>query len=428
MSATAGRLHTVDIPDQEILSSCIHCGMCLPVCPTYSLNGLERSSPRGRIRLIKAVADTDLPMTGRFIDEMNFCLDCQACQTVCPAGIKYGQLVEAARAQIFEAGKDRHAPAKKFFFRFVFASNRRIKWLARLVRVYQNTLAKFMDKTGLTGLLPRKLTRLAAISPRISGRFSDDIVPEISSSEGKKGHTVGMLTGCLMNVMFVDINTDTVAVLRRNHCEVVTPKSQGCCGSLPAHNGDFEIARKYARKLIDAFSRYDLDALVVNSAGCSAFMKEYGALLRDDPDYCDRAAQFSAKVKDVCEYLVEIGFEKPATQSEKKITYHDACHLVHTQGIASQPRELIRSISGIELVELNESTWCCGSAGIYNVVRNEDSMKILKRKVDNIAETGAEILVTGNPGCIGQIEYGLKERGLDIKVMHPVSLLNRAYG
>lgn len=397
--------------------------MCLPVCPTYQLTGLERSSPRGRIRLIKEVSENKLPMTDLFVDEMNFCLDCQACQTVCPAGVKYGQLVEAARAEIFEAGRDRQAVLKKFFFRFIFASPKRIKVLSRILRFHQNYLAGI-----LSAILPVKLATLQRMSPRISRQFSDEILPERTPATGHARYKVGILTGCLMNVMYSEINLDTANVLRSNNCEVITPAGQGCCGSLPAHNGDFRIARKYARDLIDAFGQFDLDAVVVNSAGCSAFLKEYSALLSGDPDYSAKAVHFVSLIRDVSEFLVEIDFRKPETAITGTATYHEACHLVHSQGISEQPRLILQSIPGIEFVEMNESSWCCGSAGIYNIVRNSDSLRILERKIDNIVESGAEMVVTGNPGCLGQIAFGLKDRGLNIEVIHPVTLLNRAYG
>lgn len=419
--------YNVEIPDDDIITQCMHCGLCLPVCPTYSLTGIEKSSPRGRIRLIKEVAGGRLELSDTFVDEMYFCLDCQACVTACPAGVKYGQLVEAARAQIYETKKERGFWIKKFFFRSVFTSFARLKFLARIIRLYQQYLQPFLEKIGLFKILPKQLSRMQDMAPRISEKFSDEFITEHLKPEGEIRYRVGNLSGCLMNIMFADINRDTVEVLLHNQCEILTPKEQVCCGSLAAHNGDFQIAKKLARKNIDIFLSLNLDAIVINSAGCSAFMKEYGHLFSDDEEYREKAARISAMTKDVSEFLMEIDLKIPENPLKKRVTYHDACHLVHTQGISQQPRDLIRSIPGIELVELEEATWCCGSAGIYNLVRYHDSMKILDRKTKHILNTGVDMVITGNPGCMGQIVYGLKQANQPVQVLHPITLLNMAY-
>ncbi|CUS98541.1 glycolate oxidase iron-sulfur subunit [Candidatus Kryptobacter tengchongensis] len=408
----------------ELIVQCMHCGMCLPVCPTYNLTLLEKSSPRGRIRLIKEVEDGNLPMTDDFVDEMYFCLDCQACQSVCPAGVQYGKLVESARIKAFMLGKDKQVLIKKLIFRFVFASNFVFKFFARLMGLYQKTLRRFIYK-----IIPDRLRRIEELAPMISNKFSDEVLPEVLKPNGEVKYKVGFLTGCFMNVMYSGINIDSIEVLLENGCEVYIPKKQVCCGSVMAHYGDIEMARRLARKNVIEFSRYELDAIVVNSAGCGAFMKEYGELFKEDKDktLSEKAEHISKIVKDINEFLCEIDFKKPEVELDLKVTYHDACHLAHTQKITAQPRTLIKSIPGVKLVELNESTWCCGSAGIYNILRYDDSMKILDRKIKNILETKAEIVLTANPGCHAQIEYGLKKAKADIKVMHPVSLLNIAY-
>jgi glycolate oxidase iron-sulfur subunit len=419
--------HAVEIPDDDIITQCMHCGLCLPVCPTYTLTGMERSSPRGRIRLIKEVAAGRLELTQTFIDEMYFCLDCQACVTVCPAGVKYGQLVEAARAQIYESEKEKGRWIKKFFFRSVFTEFGRLKLLARIIRLYQKFLEPFLHKAGIFKILPRQLQSMNDLAPRISSKFFDDYIPERSLPDTTPKYRVGMLTGCLMNIMFADINSDTVDVLLKNDCEVITPGNQVCCGSLAAHNGDFTVAKDLARQTIDVFINLQLDAIVINSAGCSAFMKEYEQILADDELYREKAARISDITKDISEFLLETGFKKPEIPFMKKVTYHDACHLLHTQGISEEPRELLKAIPGLQFIELNEASWCCGSAGIYNLTRYDDSMKILDRKIENIVKTGADIVVTGNPGCLGQIAYGLKKANIDMEALHPVTLLNRAY-
>ncbi len=411
----------------ELIIQCMHCGMCLPVCPTYNLTFLEKSSPRGRIRLVKEVEDGNLPLTEEFINEMYFCLDCQACQTACPAGVKYGKIVESARVKIFKMGKDKQAFLKKLVFRFVFGSNSLFKFFARIVRFYQRKFKPFALNLGLYKVIPKKLLQIEELAPEISDKFSDEILPEVLKPNKNAKYKVGFLTGCFMNVMYSKINIDTVEVLLENDCEVYIPKEQVCCGSVMAHYGDIETAKKLAKKNIIAFSKYNLDAIVVNSAGCGAFMKEYGDLFEDDEEFREKAENISRLTKDVNEFLCEINFKKPEAKLNLKVTYHDACHLAHTQKITAQPRKIIKSLNGVEFVELNESSWCCGSAGIYNILRYDDSMKILERKIKNILETNAEIVLTANPGCHAQIEYGLKKANANIKVMHPVTILNLAY-
>ncbi len=327
----------VEIPDDDILTQCMHCGLCLPVCPTYSLTGIERSSPRGRIRLIKEFAAGRLSLSKTFIDEMYFCLDCQACVSVCPAGVKYGQLVEAARAQIYASRKESGFWVKKFFFRSVFTSFRRLKFIARILRFYQKRLEPLFRKAGVFKILPKSLVRMQELAPGISDYFFDEKIPERSVPQTTPRYRVGMLSGCLMNIMFADINQDTIEVLHHNDCEIYTPRDQVCCGSLAAHNGDFEVAKKLARQNIDIFSALPIDAIVINSAGCSAFMKEYVHLFHSDELYRQKAARISAITKDVNEFLMEINFKKPVKALPYKVTYHDACHLLHTQKISQPP-------------------------------------------------------------------------------------------
>lgn len=416
----------------------MHCGLCLPHCPTYALTGLEKSSPRGRIRLIKSIADDDLPITEGFIDEMNFCLDCQACETACPAGVKYGSLVEAARAQIFQQGYESifGTLAKKVLLRWFFSKPARIRILAKMLKIYQDYgFQWFFQKSGLLKIFSRKLHEIQFLTPTISERPSSEIYGDVVNPESKTRYRVGFLTGCIMDVAFADVNADTIELLRHHGCEVVIPKAQLCCGSLQAHNGDREMARKLARANIEVFAHEDLDAIIMNSAGCGAFMKEYGHLFENDLEISEKAKRVSAKVKDITEFLVEIGLNnKHRTSNDehrryagKRVTYHDACHLVHTQKVSQQPLNLIKSVPGIEFVELPESTWCCGSAGIYNIVRYDDSMKLLDRKVENIKKVRPDIIVTGNPGCLVQIKYGLEKEGLNIELLHTATFLRRAY-
>jgi len=436
-SAFAG----VDIPNYDVIINCMHCGLCLPTCPTYALTGLETSSPRGRIRLIKAVADGDLPITEGFIREMNFCLDCQACETACPAGVKYGSLVEAARAQIFQGGYEGRMSrvVKRTMMDWAFSKQNRLKALARMLRFYQQSgLQRFLQGAGLFKALSRKLHDIQPLSPSISKQFSSDVLAEIIRPSGQPLYRVGFLTGCIMDVAFADINLDTVQLLLHHGCEVVIPKGQACCGSLQAHNGDLVTARRMARQNIALFDRDDLDYIVMNSAGCGAFMKEYGNVFADDEQLGRRAERISRKVLDITEFLVQTGFRPASNGAQrsgvhsgrslagKRVTYHDACHLVHTQKISQQPRQLLQMIPDIEFVELPESTWCCGSAGIYNIVHYDDAMKLLDRKIGNIRAVHPDIVVTGNPGCLVQIQHGLRKEGLAFELMHTATFLWRA--
>jgi glycolate oxidase iron-sulfur subunit len=276
------------------------------------------------------------------------------------------------------------------------------------------------------------------LTPVISTTFSSDLLAEVIRPKGQPRYRVGFLTGCIMDVAFADINLDTVKLLLHHGCEVVVPRGQACCGSLQAHNGDMVTARRMARQNVSLFERDDLDYIVMNSAGCGAFMKEYGHVFADDPALRDRAEKVSKKVRDITEFLVETGFRPSNGEggaldasgkkrfSGKRVTYHDACHLVHTQRISQQPRQLLKMVPGIDLVELAESTWCCGSAGIYNVVHYDDSMKLLDRKIENIKSARPDIIVTGNPGCLVQIQHGLRKEGLAIELQHTATFLWRA--
>lgn len=420
----------IDIPSDDVLTNCMHCGLCLPVCPTNAITGREKSSPRGRIRLIKAVAEGTLDMTQGFVDEMNFCLDCQACETACPAGVKYGSLVEAARNQIRIQRKDSEfaLTVKWIFLRNVLSKKYLLNIVSKLLGVYQSSGLETIFKNSLVvKKLTPKLFKLQFLSPRIDGRFFDEIYPEIVLPKSTPKYTVGFLSGCIMNVAFAHVHEDTIKVLLHHDCKIVIPKKQVCCGSLQAHNGDFEVARDLAKKNIDAFLKYDLDAIVMDSAGCGALMKEYGHYLKDDPGYVEKARLLSSKVKDITEFLSEIGMKTPVKQFSHRVSYHDACHLIHAQKISKEPRDLLRSIPGIEFIELNEASWCCGSAGIYNVTQHEDSMKILSRKMEHVKETRAEFLVANNPGCLTQIEYGCSQHNVNMKIVHFSTLLRTAY-
>jgi glycolate oxidase iron-sulfur subunit len=420
------------LPNDDILQQCIHCGMCLSTCPTYDLTKLERSSPRGRIRMIRSVARGEMELSQLFAEEMNFCLDCQACETACPAGVKYGRMVEAARVLVDESGytSKTSLTLKRFALRKIVASRFALKFVSRLLWIYQKSgLQKIIRATGLLKLFSKNLSEIEKLSPPIANHFSDSLIKEVELPNGEVKYKTAFHFGCLMNTMFADINIDTIDVLKRIGCKIITPKDQVCCGSLLAHNGDMDFALKLARKNIDAFTKHNYDFLISNSAGCGAFMKDYAHLLEEDPLYAEKAKVFSSKVKDVTEFLfVELPSLKSMLKTNTElepITYHDACHLAHAQKVASQPREVIKAIPGIKYTELEEASWCCGSAGIYNIVRYDDAITQLQRKMKNIRNTGAKIVLTGNPGCMGQIKYGAEKFDVDVEVLHPVSLIKK---
>jgi len=413
--------------DYSILLQCIHCGLCLPTCPTYAETKLERHSPRGRIALMRAIAKGELPLTRTFGEELYFCLGCLACQTACPAGVDYAKLFESARADIEEAmvlANPLRNLVRGVIVGFIFYHPRVLRALGRVLYLYQASgLERLVREWKLTRLLPRRLRELEPLMPRIQRHFSDALIREVETPANKK-YRVGLLTGCVQDLIYSHVNRDTADVLIANGCEVVTPRKQYCCGSLHAHNGELARARELARRNIDAFDLDSLDAIITNAGGCGSHLKTYGELLRDDPQYAARARQWSAKLKDIHEWLAQIGIRPPrATLPPRRVTYHESCHLCHGQKITREPREILKLIPGLELVELPESNWCCGSAGIYNITQPEMSRKLLARKSQNIATTGASVVASANPGCSVQLESVARA----FRVEHPVSLLAEAY-
>lgn len=414
--------------DYSVLQQCIHCGMCLPQCPTYDETLKETSSPRGRIALMRAVADGELSVTPGFSKEMYFCMGCLACQSVCPAVVKYAELIERARAEV-----QRVAPGgvkstlRLWLLNGLFGSRSRLRAVARVLRFFQKTgLQTLAEKLGLFRIFGRKFFELEKMAPEISDSFTPyGVFP----AKGKMRHRVGLIAGCVQDVSFANVNRDTIEVLQQNGCEVVVPATQQCCGSLHGHNGERAMATELAKANLEAFGPENLDAIIVNSAGCGSFMKHYEQLFENDPIWHEKARKGAALVKDVSEFLVSIGFRKPASSAPEKIraTYHDACHLCHGQKIRSQPREILRAIPGLELVDLPESEWCCGSAGIYNITHPELAMKLLERKMKNIRETGATTVASGNPGCTIQLRFGAERNGERLSVIHPVTFLATAY-
>jgi glycolate oxidase iron-sulfur subunit len=474
------RSHLKDL-DYSVVQQCMHCGLCLPTCPTYEATKLERNSPRGRIALMRAIADDRLDVTKAFGEEMYFCLGCLACQTACPAGVNYAELFEHARAEI-EEQKVLTSPKRSlirwFTLNWLFMDLRRLELFGKALRLYQQLgLQTLIRRSGVLQLLPKRLRELEAMTPTVCEKFSAELIAPVTPAVGPKKYRVAMLTGCAQDLTFSDVNRDTVEVLARNGCEVFTPPEQSCCGSLQAHNGEWTLAQQLARRNIDQFPPEQFNAIITNAGGCGSHLKHYAKLLDDDARYTARAKLWDAKVKDIHEWLAQIGLRHPiappsplngeragvrgesvlalATKRESHVTphpspsiplpvegngkpqtdagtdfvvtYHESCHLTHGQKVVTQPRDLLRAIPGLKLVELPEANWCCGSAGIYNLTQPEMAGQLLERKLNHIASTGATTVATANPGCLLQLINGARQRGMKLRIVHPISLLAEAY-
>ncbi|RMF85782.1 MAG: 4Fe-4S dicluster domain-containing protein [Nitrospinota bacterium] len=422
---------TYEAPEYEKLQECIHCGLCLPYCPTYRILGMENDSPRGRLYLMRAVADGKIPMTKNFVRHMYLCLDCRACETACPSGVKFGELMETTRGQI-----ERVLPRPwyvRLFRRLAFGtilSNP--KWLALVADftlLYQKSgLQKFIRRLGILDYLPDSLNVMEQMLPEsLPPKALRYELKEVTPARGETQRRVGFLSGCVMQLWFTPTNLATVNVLARNGCEVVTPAAQRCCGALHAHSGEREMAKALARHNIDVFTAADVEAIIVNAAGCGAFLKEYAHLLKHDREYRDKAEAFSQKVKDISEFLTAIPLQKPQGEIRARVAYDDPCHLLHGQKIGQQPRDLLRMIPGIELVNVKEADWCCGSAGIYNIIQPAVSLELLERKIKHLQAVNPDIIASGNPGCLLQIGRGVKQSGMSAEVVHPIDLLERSY-
>lgn len=413
------RIATLDLPE---LYQCVHCGLCLNQCPTYRALRLEPESPRGRIHLVKAAADGRIELSERFKDHLYLCLLCRACETACPSGVQYGHIAETAREQLGPPGSPRMRTALNFAFTQLFPHPNRLRVLAGLLRLYQRTGLQRLIRP----LLPKKLREMESMLPLIPHRFFQPSA-NILLAIGKRRAKVAMLNGCVMPLIFGDVNEATVRVLRRNGCDVVFPRNQICCGALNVHNGESIAAKQMARRNIDAFLDAGVDAVVVNAAGCGAAMKEYGHLLRDDPIYAEKAKRFSSIVKDAAQFLGDLGLVGKLAPLKMTVTYQDPCHLAHGQRVRSQPRNLLKSIPGLQFKEMDGSDRCCGSAGIYNITHPGMSQHLLKEKMQSVAATQAEAVIAPNPGCMLQLRYGSQQYGPRMKVYHLMDLLDRAY-
>ena len=417
--------------DYEALVKCVHCGLCLNECPTYRVNGLEPDSPRGRLYLIRAVSEGSLPVTDDVVEHLQRCLVCRSCETACPSNVQFGQVMEAARHELL---KDYTRPKRRFLswlaFRQLFPYPGRLKLVATLLRLYQRSpLPAVTALLGRLKLLPARLVVMEKMSPPLSDRFFEIPETERVPAARERRFTVGMIAGCIMPLAFADTNAATVRVLTANGCDVILPKAQRCCGALAAHSGDADASADLARANIDAFERFGLDRLdsiIINAAGCGAQLKNYGHMLADDPRYAERARHFTVKVEDVSEFLARVGLTAPLGPVARRVTYQDACHLIHGQKIKQQPRDLLNAIPELQLVEMRDAHRCCGSAGIYNITNPEMSMDVLDAKMENVLATGTDCVVVGNPGCILQLNLGLKQHGREPSAVHLVDLLDES--
>ncbi|HEV2248922.1 MAG TPA: heterodisulfide reductase-related iron-sulfur binding cluster [Candidatus Limnocylindria bacterium] len=415
---------TADAPLPDLISRCVHCGLCLPTCPTFAELGVEMDSPRGRIRLMKNVQDGRLDAdSAAFADHMAKCLDCRACETACPSGVSFGKLMEAARSQVVAARKPNvlEGLLRRVVFRGLITSPARLALFARF-----GHLSKRLGARGILRAIGLK--RLAELLDLVPDRAPTSApLPARYPAAGTVRGTVALFTGCVMRAAFSATNAATARVLARNGIEVLVPAVQTCCGALHAHAGERGDARELAKRNIAALEPLAVEAFIVNAAGCGANLKEYGWLLKDDREWAARGERFSDRVKDASEYLAAKGLVAPPGPVRGTAAYDDPCHLLHGQKIAAQPRALLAAIPELRLVPLAEADWCCGSAGTYNVTQPELAARLGHRKARHIVRSGAEMVVTANPGCQMQIEAALRREGARIPVVHLMDLLDRAY-
>jgi glycolate oxidase iron-sulfur subunit len=410
-------------PSQKIIDTCVHCGFCLPVCPTYVLWNEEMDSPRGRIYLIKMASEGKAAISSQWVGHFDTCLGCMACMTACPSGVDYGKLIEATRAQIER--KATRSAAEKMYRRLIFSiftNPERLRAMRLPLLMYQKSgLQALLRNAGVWRLLPKKLRAMEALLPKLP---PSEAIPAVTPAQGVQRRRVGLLLGCVQREFLPQVNTATARVLAAEGCEVVAPSAQPCCGALLVHAGEESAAVALARSTIDAFEPAEVDTVVTNAAGCGSNVKEYGHLLRDDPQYAERARAFSEKCKDVTELLAELEPQAKRNPLPMRVAYHDACHLQHAQGVRTQPRMLLAQIPGLDLVEIPESAVCCGSAGIYNLVQPDAANALGDRKAALIAPLQADLVATGNPGCLLQLRSALSKAGSNSCVVHTIQILD----
>jgi glycolate oxidase iron-sulfur subunit len=410
-------------PAPELINQCVHCGFCLPACPTYVLWGNEMDSPRGRIYLMKMASDGASAMTTPWVQHMDTCLGCMSCMTACPSGVDYAKLIEATRAQV----ERRHprSTAERLHRWMIFNTFPRVDRLRLLrvfLRIYQRSgLQSLVRGVGLLKLLPRQLRAMEALMPTLGARHA---IPAVTPAKDQARKRVGLLLGCVQREFIPEINAATVRVLAAEGCEVIAPPDQPCCGALMVHAGEETPALDLARRVIDVFERNPVDVIITNAGGCGSNVREYGYQLRDDPRYSERAARFSAKCKDVTEFLEELGSRAARQALNMRVAYHDSCHLQHAQRVRTQPRAQLSAIPGVELQDLPESALCCGSAGIYNLVQSNTADQLADRKAQHITSAKPDVVATGNVGCMLQIAAALERAGQKTPVLHTIQLID----
>lgn len=411
-----------DRPSDADMSQCVHCGFCLQQCPTYLQLGSEADSPRGRIHLIRALTDERVEATGPLVKHLDLCLQCRACETACPSSVPFGRIMEDGRAMLVQQGQLPFAwKLRVALLRQLFPHQRRLRALFGMLGFYQRSgLQRVVRTTSVLRLL--RLADAESMLPKVPAtRF---VMP---TSKPNGTRRVALLTGCVMPILYPRTHEATVRVLERNDCAVTAVPGQVCCGALNLHAGDRRTARELARRNIDSFLNANVDAIVVNSAGCGSSMKEYAELLEHDPVYAEKARRFVSLVRDVTEFLAELPFVPPKSPLPYHVTYQDSCHLVHAQKVRNAPRELLRSITGLHLVEMGAPDRCCGSAGVYGFAQRDMSLRLLDDKMGDVAGTKADVIATANPGCMMQLEAGLRRAKLGGRVVHVVELLDEAY-
>ncbi|HEX4003358.1 MAG TPA: (Fe-S)-binding protein [Candidatus Acidoferrales bacterium] len=416
-----------DKPAYADYSRCVHCGLCLNHCPTYRLWHEEADSPRGRIRQMQLVDEGRMELGDAFVTHIDRCLDCRACETACPSGVEYGKLVELARAQIAQNYRRPWASrvAGDFVYRRLLPYPRRIAATARLLRIYQRSgLAALARGTGILQLLG--LSDRERLLPKIDREFFFGELGRTFPAKGARRARVALFAGCIAQVTFSDLNRATIRVLQANGCEVVVPAAQGCCGALPAHAGVRDVARDLARRNFAAFPPGDFDAILTNAAGCGSTLKEYTHLFAADDPVHAQAMRFVAKMRDVTEFLAELGLAAPMRSLPLRVTYQDSCHLAHGQKIREAPRKLIRAVPGVQFFEMPLADQCCGSAGVYNVTQTQAALELLALKMESVRATKSQVIVTANPGCMLQLRAGAKIHGTGHDVLHVIELLDRA--
>lgn len=423
-----GNFKTEDAPHYDDVLQCMRCGFCLPSCPTYALTGRERSSPRGRVALARAVAEKKLEFTPAIKEEAFFCLDCRACTSACPSGVRAGEVMEMCRSQAhayYPLGKMGKA-FREFILQKMVPSPGLMEVSMLPTRLYQRLGIQWLVRhLKVLKLGPEWMAKAEGMLPTLEKPLRLQL-PDVVPARGEKRGRVGFFLGCVMTLMYPNVSRNTVRVLSHQGFDVVTPKDTKCCGAPHLSEGDRETARQLALFNLDLFLSQDVDYIVTDCAGCGAALKEYEELLEERAEH-DKLARFRKKIRDISEFLMEVGLRTEGLREVKtSVTYHEPCHLCHAQGISAQPRKLIRQIPGVELREMAESSWCCGSAATWGLKYSQDSQNVLDRKLGNVKATGADILVTANPGCHLQLAWGVREAGMPQNVLHLMELLGRA--